>query len=412
MLTDTDFYKITMSYAINKLYPDVRARYRLQIRNNNLPDNFAATAKKKLDDVFFLKSSGFGCDVLHQCLDHLKIRSPYINHKELVNYILSIDINPDKNLDYKIDENGDLHLEISGLWRDVIHYEIPILTILGETYHDLNIKNAPEMSSYAILDDIKHKISEINEIGRKYCEPIYISEFGTRRRISFDYQHEVISAMRHKQFDFIRYMGTSNVLLSMMYGSTPVGTMAHEWIQAHSVFFGAYHANHAALVSWNHVYRGNLGIALTDTYGTDLFVDNFKLDVAKLYDGLRHDSGDPCEFLFNMNKVYKQYGIDRSTKQIIFSDSVTAEMIEKVIRYEKTKLFSGFKISFGIGSYLAGRISGLSDTPANMVIKLTHMDGVPVCKLSDINGKEFGDPLVIDYTKKVRDEYLADKKEV
>ena len=49
----------------------------------------------------------------------------------------------------------------------------------------------------------------------------------------------------------------------------------------------------AALEDWVQEYRGDLGIALTDVVGMDAFLADFDLYFAKLFDGLRHDSGDP-----------------------------------------------------------------------------------------------------------------------
>ncbi len=51
------------------------------------------------------------------------------------------------------------------------------------------------------------------------------------------------------------------------------------------------------LANWvDVVMTGIWGIALTDTYTTDNFFSSFDTQYAKLFDGLRWDSGDPYVF--------------------------------------------------------------------------------------------------------------------
>jgi nicotinate phosphoribosyltransferase len=55
--------------------------------------------------------------------------------------------------------------------------------------------------------------------------------------------------------------------------------------------------------------------------------------IAKLYDGVRQDSGNPYTFADKMINHYKNLGIDPMTKTIIFSDSLN---MEKAIDLKKT----------------------------------------------------------------------------
>ncbi|HCF3224808.1 TPA: nicotinate phosphoribosyltransferase, partial [Pseudomonas aeruginosa] len=115
--------------------------------------------------------------------------------------------------------------------------------------------------------------------------------FGTRRRFSYRTQEEVVHILKR---DFPgRFVGTSNVHLAREYDLKPIGTMAHEWLMAHQQLGPRLvDSQQAALDCWVREYRGQLGIALTDCITMDAFLDDFDLYFAKLFDGLRHDSGD------------------------------------------------------------------------------------------------------------------------
>src|SRR5690606_38083639 len=89
------------------------------------------------------------------------------------------------------------------------------------------------------------------------------------------------------------FTGTSNVSLAMQFGVKPIGTHAHEWFMYHAARYGFKMSNILALENWVEVYRGDLGIALSDTYTTKVFFESFDKKFSKLFDGVRHDSGDP-----------------------------------------------------------------------------------------------------------------------
>jgi nicotinate phosphoribosyltransferase len=183
------------------------------------------------------------------------------------------------------------------------------------------------------------------------------------------------------------FVGTSNVRLAMKYGVKPIGTKAHEWYQAHSQLAGLEHANRAALEAWINVYHSALGIALTDTYGTDAFLRDFSRELAMAYDGVRHDSGDPFKFVDKFVAHYEKLGIDPLSKTAVFSDSLNVEKAIKIHRYCQNKI----KDSFGIGTFFTNDFPKSAFKPLNIVIKLVRLNGKPVVKLSDDFGKSFGE---------------------
>jgi nicotinate phosphoribosyltransferase len=209
------------------------------------------------------------------------------------------------------------------------------------------------------------------------------SEFGTRRRRSYETQNSVIQTLKNKN----GFQGTSNVHFAHMYDLRPIGTMAHEWIMGISALEGLQHANRHALRAWSKVFKGNLGIALTDTFGSDAFFEDFDGYTARLFDGVRHDSGDPHTFAEKTIKAYNKLHIDPLTKAIIFSDGLTP--IDAIAIKNQWDKF--IKVRFGIGTNFTNDFG--SNSPAlNMVIKLTECAGVPVVKLSDTPSKAIGDP--------------------
>jgi nicotinate phosphoribosyltransferase len=225
----------------------------------------------------------------------------------------------------------------------------------------------------------------MENIGRELEEnKCSFSEFGTRRRRSFKI-HDIAVGVLHQCRAF---SGTSNVFLAKKYGVRPIGTIGHEWIMGTSALMGMRNANLFALENWVNVYKGNLGIALSDTFGSEPFFRNFNLKLSKLYDGVRHDSGDPLVFADRVIEHYRKMGIDPLTKIVVFSDSLSASVAIEI----KKKCEGRINCSFGIGTSLTNNYDFFrSSPPLNMVIKLHSINDIPVVKLSDDEGKETGD---------------------
>ena len=190
------------------------------------------------------------------------------------------------------------------------------------------------------------------------------------------------------------FLGTSNVHLAHAHDVQPVGTMAHEWIMAHSTLAGLRHANRFALKAWRKVYRGQLAIALTDTYTSEVFFRDFDFYYARVYDGVRQDSGPPLEFADQVVAHYKKLRIDPATKTIIFSDGLNAETAVRL----KNHCGARIRCAFGIGTNLTNDFE--RSEALNIVIKLVGIDGVPVVKLTDDPAKATGPPDAIRAAKR------------
>ena len=226
---------------------------------------------------------------------------------------------------------------------------------------------------------------------------IYYSEFGARRRKSYENQDMVVANL--KKFGEGHMLGTSNVYLAMKHDLMPAGTVAHEWYQAHGAVYGYKMANKMANEAWVTVYEGNLGTALPDTFTTDVFLKTFNTKFAKLYDGLRQDSGKPLVFLKKVLKHYEQLRINPMYKYVMFSDNLNS--IEK-LREIHEACVGKIPDRYGLGTWLSNDV-GVK--PLNMVIKLTgfNYDGtwVNTVKLSDDPMKHNGDEKEVELCKKV-----------
>ena len=223
-----------------------------------------------------------------------------------------------------------------------------------------------------------------------------LADFGTRRRYSHDNQERIVKIFKENCPGFI---GTSNVYFAMKYGLKPIGTQAHEWFQAHSAMFGYRMANRMAMDKWVEVFRGDLGIALSDTFTTDVFYQDFDMKLAKLFDGVRQDSGDPFQFIHKTLAHYEKLGIDPKSKTIVFSDGLDVETAIEIDNHAYGKI----KTAYGVGTNLTNDV-GVE--PLNMVIKMIsakpeNEDWHHCIKLSDSVGKHTGDKKEIEVAKYV-----------
>lgn len=289
-----------------------------------------------------------------------------------------------------IQKGGDLEIFIEGYWYRTILWEVPLMSLISELYFKMTDQEPWDYNTRS--KNNAHKIQLFKMNGMHYAD------FGTRRRFSYGNQSEVVNQMagRIKSYNFV---GTSNVHLAMKYDTKPIGTHAHEWFMFHAAKYGYKMANKLAMENWTDVYRGDLGIALSDTFTTEVFFQAFDKKFSKLYDGVRHDSGDPIEFTDKVIDHYKEMGIDPKTKVIVFSDGLNPELAVEIKDYCRGKIMC----SFGIGTNFSNDV-GVK--PLNMVIKITAAkpegsEWLPCVKLSDSPGKYTGDIDAIETAKRV-----------
>ncbi|GAB2803060.1 nicotinate phosphoribosyltransferase [Halomonas shantousis] len=379
-LLDNDFYKITMQNAVIKRFPYAQARYAFINRGKHaFPRGFAEHLREAVDAMADIR--------LSEAEKHfLKVTCPYLDPTYL-DFLAGYRYDPGE---VRIEQHGeDISVEIEGLWYRTILWEVPLMAMISELWYQLRDETRDDDTK--VLERTREKIEHYEHLGLK------VAEFGTRRRYSYDVHDCVVAGLKHHSG--ATFTGTSNVHLAMRHGVKPIGTHAHEWFMFHGARFGFRMANSLALEHWVDVYRGDLGIALTDTFTSPAFFDSFDKKFAKLFDGVRHDSGDPLDFAAATIAHYQRLGIDPRTKTIIFSDGLTPERVERIEAYCRGRI----GMAFGIGTNFTNDVGV---TPMNMVIKMTETQPegqpwMPVVKLSDVPDKHTGDPEMIALAKQV-----------
>ena len=379
-LLDNDFYKFTMQQCVVNLFPKARARYRFINRGQHpFPPGFADALRQSVAAMAGLRLS-------KEEKKYLTATCPYLQPTYL-DFLQGYRYDPDE---VTIEQQGqEVHIAINGYWYRTILWEVPLLSLVSELYYQLH--HQQRVANEAVEQITKDKIEKYNALG------VTVADFGTRRRHSFEVHRLVVKAL--KQYGGASFVGTSNVYLAMRNHTKPIGTHAHEWFMFHAAKYGFKMANETGLEDWVNVYRGDLGIALSDTYTTEVFFNQFDKKFAKLFDGVRHDSGDPIEFAKKTIAHYQKLGIDPLSKTITFSDSLNYEKVARIAEFCRDKI----GMSFGIGTSLTNDV-GLK--PMNIVIKMTEAcdegdEWTPVVKLSDEKGKYTGEPEMIQLAKTV-----------
>lgn len=371
-MLDNDLYKFTMQQAVHSLYPRVETKYEFINRGKTpFPEDFHIHLRHQIEKMADLKLQADEYNYLKEtCYFLTPVYLDFLSHYRF---------SPE---DVIIEQSGgDLKLEISGPWYTTILWEVPLMSMISELYFTMVPAKTLSREESRLLN-VK-KSEELKNAG------VDFAEFGTRRRFSSKNQELVIKDIL--SVDTSTMMGTSNVHLAKQFGIKPIGTLAHEWFMFHAAEHGYKRANRAAIDAWSSVFQGHLGIVLTDTYTTDLFLRSFDSIEARLFDGVRQDSGNPYVFADKLVAHYKKLRINPMTKTIVFSNELDTKTAISVKEYCKDKI----NTSFGIGTNLS---NDLGPKPLNMVIKLSHcksrteMDWVPMIKLSDTEGKHTGDP--------------------
>ncbi|MBK3392798.1 nicotinate phosphoribosyltransferase [Psychrobacter sp. M9-54-1] len=375
-LLDNDLYKFTMLQAMLHQFPQTHGVYRFRCRNNE--DTLYPLADIKEDLEQQLDSL---CELrfLEDELEYLRglrfMRSDFVDYLELFKL-------KRRFITVSTDEKGRLFIDIEGPMIQAMFFEVFVLAIVNELYFSA-------LSNASVIEEGQRRLDEKVELLHQYAvkqekydnntPPFIVADFGTRRRFSKVWQAHVVEILHNAEPKIVS--GTSNVYLAKKLGMTPIGTMAHEFMQAFQALdVRLRDSQKAALEAWVHEYRGDLGIALTDVVGMDAFLRDFDLYFAKLFDGLRHDSGDPYVWGDKAIAHYKKLKIDPRTKILTFSDGLDLNKAWNLHQYFKGQI----RTSFGIGTNLT---NDMGITPINIVLKLVECNGQPVAKLSDSPGK-------------------------
>lgn len=362
-LLDTDLYKFTMQQCVLHQFPGAQVQYRFKCRTPNVD------LRPFLDEI--------NAEIDHLCELHFTdeelaylgglrfIKSDYVDFLSLFhlkrNYIQVVESD-----DYPC----GIDISIKGPWLHTILFEIPVLAIVNEVYF---------RRLYGDLDKSEGRRRLAEKIHLLLSEPnngdLHISDYGTRRRFSRAWQEEVLLTLKKELGPMLS--GTSNVLLAKKFGLIPLGTMAHEYLQACQALGPRLRDSQVyGFEMWAKEYRGDLGIALSDVYGMEPFLKDFDMYFCKLFDGARHDSGDPFVWGERMIEHWACNKCDPRSKSLIFSDALTIPRVIELYR----RFHGRVGIGFGVGTNL---MNDLGPTALNVVIKMVQANGQPVAKISD-----------------------------
>jgi nicotinate phosphoribosyltransferase len=383
-LLDTDLYKFTMWQPMLHRHSQTQAVYRFVCRNT--PEYPLAELLEELDaQLDHLCSLRFQRDELDYLGSLRFIRSDFVDFLRIFQF--------QRDFICAWTEGDLLQVEARGPQVHVMGFEIHVLAIVNELYFRRFDRQAAWAEGRRRLAG---KIEQLRAFApqARLAHPFEFFDFGVRRRYSRDWQREVVTTFVRELPQFFK--GTSNVLLARDLATVPIGTMGHEYLQTFQALgVRLRDFQRAALEEWVQEYRGDLGIALTDTVGMEAFLADFDLYFAKLFDGLRHDSGDPVAWGEKALAHYARLRIDAHSKRLVFSDSL--DLPKAMALY--LRFGDRVQMGFGIGTNLTNDV-GL--TPLNTVMKLVEANGQPVAKLSDAPGKTLAtDETFLAYLRQV-----------
>ena len=384
-LLDTDLYKFTMMQAVLHQFPSAQVSYKFKCRNTGI--NLAPYVQEIRDEIRSL------CSLQFQDAELAWLRSMRFIKSDFVDFLGLFRLN-EKYIQISALPNGEIDISIQGPWLHTILFEIPVLAIVNEVY----FRNTQQVPDF--LEGRKRLDQKVQALHAERLSDLKIADYGTRRRFSKSWHEELLRVLTSKLGTGAtgQFAGTSNALFAMKLGLTPLGTMAHEYLQACQALGPRLRDSQVfGFETWAREYRGDLGIALSDVYGIEPFLRDFDMYFCKLFDGARHDSGDPFTWGERMIEHYRKNRVDPLTKTLIFSDGLTVE--KTIALYQQ---FRGrCQLAFGIGTNLT---NDLGYEPLQIVIKMTEWNGQPVAKLSDTPSKNMcQDEKYLAYLRQVFD---------
>lgn len=364
-LLDTDAYKLHMQQAVFHRYHDVNVAAEFRCRGDDLLGIYADAIRQQVDHMQHLALS----DEEFAWLKGLPFfREDYLAWLRNFRY--------DPTQVHISDNGGHLDIRLTGPWREVIMWEVPLLAVISEVVHQ---HRSPAVTTQMALSHLESKLVQFKTLTADLdMSSFRLMDFGTRRRFSREVQEAIVGRLQQEPW----FVGTSNYDLARRLNLTPMGTQAHEWFQAHQQISEVLaNSQRAALQAWLDEYPDRLGIALTDCITMDAFLRDFGQEFATRYQGLRHDSGDPVEWGEKAIAHYQKLGIDPMSKVLVFSDNLDLSRAVELYKHFASRI----NLSFGIGTRLTCDIPQVK--PLNIVIKLVECNGKPVAKLSDSPGK-------------------------
>ncbi len=391
-----DYYKATMGQLEFQQYPDAEVTFGLKNRSDSLLSEYVSpeALQQRLDQL----QNGWQPEELAY-LASLQNQDGTAQFSE--DYLDFLANNPLPPTSVTLDERGDLAVTTTGKWPLVTFWETVVMSELNELYFKNKLKE--EGSSLAgLYQEGDRRLDE--KIALLKSRPdIKFSDFGTRRRFSYEWQRHVIERIAQELPE--NFLGTSNIYLAHELNLKPIGTFAHELPMVYAALADQHGENpldghNRVLQDWQTLYKGDLSTALTDTFTSDFFFVDFTQEQAENWQALRHDSGDPIEFGEKVIDFYIGHGIDPHQKTIVFSDGLDLDTIVRLADTFKNRI----NVMFGWGTTLTNDLGVKAN---NFVMKAVQANNTSTVKLSDAEGKHTGSPDKIELYKEKVAEALA-----
>ena len=342
-LLETDLYKFTMWQALLHSHPGAQVEYSFLCRNATVFPlaELKDEVERELDHLCTLS---FTQDELDYLSSLRFIKSDFVDFLTVFRF---------QRRFVEVSTDGErLQIHARGPLVHVMGFEIYMLYIVNELYFR-RLPAGPEILAEA-RRRLAAKVALLKDVMPELCaDPEWsftFSDFGLRRRYSGPWHDEVVRTFAREVPEFFR--GTSNVHQARLFNLTPIGTMAHEYMQAYQSFRFP-----AARFPEGRARRLGPGIPRRSGHRADrrrrhgCLSVRFDLYFAKLFDGLRHDSGDPIEWGEKAIAHYRKLRIDPTTKRLVFSDSLSLPRALEIWRHFKGRIAT----SFGIGTDLTKR---------------------------------------------------------
>lgn len=390
-----DYYKATMSQVEFEKTPDEIVTFELKNRGDNLLSEYCTPEELSLRLAEF-RSGWKPEEVAYLASLRNQTRNDAQFSEEFLDYLIESGL-PD--VDVRLDEQGELAVTTKGPAPLVTFWETIVMSEINEIYFR-NKLASEDQSIDELYKEGDRRLSEKIALLRDRPDIVF-SDFGTRRRFSYEWQRHVITRLATELPD--NFAGTSNIYLAHELGIKPIGTFAHELPMIYAAIADSrgespLSGHNRVLQDWDEVYDGDLSTALTDTFGSEFFFTDFTPEQAKSWKALRHDSGDPFEFGDRVIQFYEESQIDPQEKTIVFSDGLDIDMIIKLADYFKGKIH----VMFGWGTTLT---NDLGIRTNNIVMKSVGVGETPTVKLSDVDGKHAGPEQLIE-------RYIAEQQRI
>jgi nicotinate phosphoribosyltransferase len=383
-----DYYKLTMGQVALERHPDAEVTFTLKNRGNDHPLSQYVGVEELQNRLDAVRNQGFTSEEIAYFAGLQAQDGSARFDEEYLDFLANVELS-DVTVGLNAETN-DLDVHTTGHWANVSLWETVVMSEVNELYYKnyMAERGLDEAEVWNVGDDrLSQKINILKE-----HPDIHFADFGTRRRFSAKWHDHAVERLSSELPE--NFVGTSNPWFAYKYHLAPIGTYAHEMpmiyaAEAENNGGNPLQGHHTMLEDWDTRYNGDLSIALTDTFTSEFFFQDFTKQQAEKWNGLRHDSGDPVEFGEQAIEFYKNNSIDPLTKTVVFSDGLDLDKIIELNDHFKDKI----RVLFGWGTTL---MNDMGIRANNFVMKATNVDGTETVKLSDNEGKHTGSQEKVD----------------